>query len=490
MKKLLLALTITIAAGIAASNAQTSPKREFRGVWMPTVTGEYTGLSEKAMKAKLSKELDKLQSIGINAVFFQVRPEADAWYKSQLEPWSRFITGKQGNDPGWDPVAFMAEECRKRCIEFHAWINPYRVKTSPSTELSAGHIYYRHPELFFEYGGQTFFKPSRQESREFICNIIKDLAMNYDIDGIHMDDYFYPYPKDGEELPDFHDFKSQPRGFDNIGDWRRDNINKLVKQIRDTIDSAAPWVQFGISPFGIYRNKSSHPSGSLTKGLQNYDDLYADIMLWINKGWIDYVAPQIYWEAGHPAADYDELVGWWSKNVNGKCLLYIGQDVARSVKEQNQQRAKLDTMRKNSNIDGYSLYCAKELVNNTGDYAEVLRAEYNPCPALPHVAKRFARLRPPKPKKAKVVDTAYGKVLFWEDSNVKDCFSQPTKYCVYLFDRKKDINLGQSSGLLKITNNPFIAIDAGKGRKKRFYVITAVDRFNNESSKLVKKVKL
>lgn len=490
MKKTVFIITAIIIAMCSATvRAQIPPKREFRGVWMPTVTGEYTGMDEQEMKSRLVKELDRLQMLGINAVFFQVRPEADAWYKSRFEPWSRFITGRQGQDPGWDPTEFMIDECHKRCIEFHAWINPYRVKTSPATLLDRRHIYNRHPEMFIEYGGQTFFNPALRESREFICNVIKDLATSYDIDAIHMDDYFYPYPKPGEELPDYYDYKSQSRGFSNIGDWRRDNINKLIKQIRDTIDSAAPWVQFGISPFGIYRNQSSHPEGSRTNGLQNYDDLYADIMLWVNEGWLDYVAPQIYWEIGHPAADYDELLAWWSEKVSDDCLLYIGQDVARSVKGENQQRQKLDALRQNGRVDGYCLYPVKEMMNNTGEYADVLGAAYNATPALPHVAKRFEGERPKRPRKAKVIDTSYGKVLFWNIKKVKDCFKQPIKFCIYRFDRKKDINLERSTALIAVTSNTFIELKDGNGRKKQFYVITAVDRFNNESKQLIKKVK-
>ncbi|HIT84062.1 MAG TPA: family 10 glycosylhydrolase [Candidatus Avibacteroides faecavium] len=490
LRKLLLIAATAACTAIAA--AQTPPKRELRGVWMPTVTGEYMGRGEKEMKAKLTRELDTMARLGINAVFFQVRPEADAWYESRFEPWSRFITGTQGRDPGWDPLEFMVDECHKRCIELHAWINPYRVRTSQATRLDRRHIANRHPGMFMDYGGQTFFNPALSESREFICNVVKDIATRYDIDAIHMDDYFYPYPKAGEQLPDYYDFKERGRGFADIGDWRRDNVNKLVKQIRDTIDSAAPWVQLGISPFGIYRNEASDPRGSKTRGLQNYDDLYADILLWVEQGWLDYVAPQLYWEVGHPAADYGELLGWWSDNVPEGCLLYIGQDVARSVRGENQQRDKLDGLRAEGRVDGYCLYPVKEVMANTGGYADVLAADYNATPALPPVARRFEGMRPAKPRKARVIDTSDGKVLFWRTKKVKDCFKQPVKYCVYRFDRKKDINLGSPLAIVAVTSDTHVRLEEGTGgrRKKQFYVITAIDRFNNESARMVKKVKL
>ena len=291
-------------------------------------------------------------------------------------------------------------------------------------------------------------------------------------------------------MPDLYDFTARSRGFKDIGEWRRDNVNKLIKQIRDTIDSAAPWVQFGISPFGIYRNIGSDPRGSRTKGLQNYDDLYADVLLWIDEGWIDYVAPQLYWEVGHPAADYNELLRWWSDNVNDHCLLYIGQDVARSVKGENQQRMKLDSLRADHDIDGYCLYPVKQVMANTGNYAKVLYTSYNATPALPHVAKRFEGQRPKKVRSVKVADTSDGMMLFWNTRKVKDCFKEPTKFCVYRFDRKKDINLGQSSAIVSITADRYTKILPTEGKRKQYYVITAIDRFNNESKQVVKKVKL
>lgn len=483
---MLLICSFSVHGGNKGGN---SPKREFRGVWMPTVTGQYKGMSEKEMKARLIKELDMMQEIGINAVIFQIRPEADAWYKSTFEPWSRFITGTQGKDPGWDPTKFMIDECHKRGMEFHAWINPYRVKTSQMTVLDPRHLYFRHPEYFFEYGGQTFFDPSLQASQDFICNVIKDIVLRYDVDAIHMDDYFYPYPKPTESLPDFYSFKGHSRGFENIGDWRRDNVNKLINKIHETLMETAPWVQFGISPFGIYRNVSSDPNGSKTKGLQNYDDLYADILLWDQKGWLDYVIPQIYWEIGHPAADYEELLDWWSKNIHHS-KLYIGQDVARSVKNANQQRQKLNMERANGNVDGYCMWPIKELVNNTGNYASVLKKEYNCKPAIPVVIDRFKEFKSEPVSKLKVVNTSYGKYLFWTAPKVKDCFNKTTKYCVYRFDKKKDISIDKADNILCITTDNHVKLPEVKGKKKYYYVITAFDRFNNESKKKIKKVKL
>ena len=254
------------------------------------------------LKQTLINQLNSLQGAGINAIIFQVRPEADALYASQYEPWSRFLTGVQGKvpEPYWDPMQFMIEECHKRGMEFHAWINPYRVKTSLKNELSPIHIYNSHPEWFVTYGDQLYFDPALPESRNHICKVVTDIVSRYDVDAIHMDDYFYPYPIKGKDFPDDASFARYGGGFSNKADWRRSNVNILIQKIHETVRGLKPWVKFGVSPFGIYRNQKSDPLGSDTNGLQNYDDLYADVLLWARKGWVDYNIPQIYWQIGHP----------------------------------------------------------------------------------------------------------------------------------------------------------------------------------------------
>lgn len=272
------------------------------------------------LKQNLTGQLNSLQKAGINAIIFQVRPEADALYASRLEPWSRFLTGVQGKapEPYWDPMQFMIDECHKRGMEFHAWINPYRTKTTLKSELAPNHVYNIHPEWFVAYGDQLYFDPALPESRRHICMVVSDIVSRYDVDAIHMDDYFYPYPVKGKDFPDDASFARLGGGFGNKGDWRRNNVNMLIKKLHETIREIKPWVKFGVSPFGIYRNESSDPLGSKTKGLQNYDDLYADVLLWAREGWIDYNIPQIYWHIGHPAADYETLVKWWARHTENR----------------------------------------------------------------------------------------------------------------------------------------------------------------------------
>ena len=304
-------LLLAVLMSMVTANAQ---KREFRGAWIQCVNGQFQGLSRDAMQATLLTQLDELQKDGVNAIIFQVRAECDALYPSKLEPWSRYLTGRQGlaPQPYWDPLAWMIDQCHKRGMELHAWINPYRAKTKGTTQLAATHVANTRPGSVFPYAEQLILDPASKENRDYICRVADDIVSRYDIDGFHIDDYFYPYPAPGEVIPDQEAFRRDARGFKNIGDWRRDNVNVFVKQLSETIHQRKPWVKFGISPFGIYRNQKSDPTnGSATNGLQNYDDLYADVLLWVNNGWVDYCVPQLYWQIGHNAADYETLIKWW-----------------------------------------------------------------------------------------------------------------------------------------------------------------------------------
>ena len=304
-----------------------NPKREFRGAWIQCVNGQFQGIGRDAMQQTLSSQLDELQKDGINAIFFQVRAEGDALYESALEPWSRYLTGQQGMAPNpyWDPLQWMVEQCHARQMECHAWINPFRAKTKGTQALANNHAYFKNPGHFFSYEGLMIFDPGYPENRDFICQVAADIVSRYDVDGFHIDDYFYPYPAAGVPIPDDASYALYGKGMDR-GDWRRQNVNIFIKQLHETILAVKPWVKFGVSPFGIYRNKRNDPDGSNTNGLQNYDDRYADVMLWIKEGWVDYNLPQIYWEIGNKAADYETLIHWWSNHAGGRPL-YIGQDV-------------------------------------------------------------------------------------------------------------------------------------------------------------------
>jgi uncharacterized lipoprotein YddW (UPF0748 family) len=316
--------------------AQSSPNYEFRGVWIATVENidwpAKKNLSVSEQKASFTRLLDLHQSNGMNAIVMQIRPAADAFYPSQYEPWSEYLMGKQGLPPMpyYDPLDFMISETHKRGMEFHAWLNPYRaVFRVGKSSISPSHITKVHPEWFVNYGTTKYFNPGLPEVQQHVERVVKDIVERYDVDAIHMDDYFYPYRIEGKEFPDEAAYKKYGNGLSK-DDWRRSNCDSIIKNLFQTIRTANPYVKFGISPFGIWRNKSQDPRGSETKGGQtNYDDLYADILMWLEKGWIDYVTPQLYWEIGHKLADYDVLLDWWNKYGYGKHI-YIGHGIYRA----------------------------------------------------------------------------------------------------------------------------------------------------------------
>ena len=282
-----------------ADSLPANDRITFRGAWIATVanidwpTPEAVGNTGKQQEEMLFL-LDSLHSIGINAIIFQVRPTADALYLSELEPISNWLTGSQGVWGGqaeWDPLEFVTEEAHKRDMDVHVWLNPYRVNLAkaPVTAMWQNHIFKSNPEWFWQYNGQWYFNPGLDDTRDWICMVVEDIVSRYDIQGIHMDDYFYPYPAGKQQIPDTQTFKDNPRGFDNIADWRRNNVNMAIREIHQAIQSLKPEVEFGISPFGVWRNLSRDSvNGSATRaGITNYDDLYADVLLWMQEGWID-----------------------------------------------------------------------------------------------------------------------------------------------------------------------------------------------------------
>lgn len=497
LKSLLLGLMIGLLPSVCLSQIEV-PKREFRGAWIATVNGQFQGMSTEAMQKGLINRLNQLQKAGINAIIFQVRPESDAFYKSSFEPWSRFFTGVQGKAPSpyWDPMEFMVRECHKRGMEFHAWINPYRAKTKTTAALSPMHPYTQHPERFISYGGQLYYDPGQPENRKYICKIVKDIVSRYDIDAIHMDDYFYPYPVAGEEFKDHVSFARYGRGFANIGDWRRNNVNQLIKEIHQTVRETKPWVKFGVSPFGIYRNKKSDPKGSNTNGLQCYDDLYADVLLWVNEGWVDYNIPQIYWEIGHKAADYTTLINWWNQYASNRPL-YIGQDVMRTVKNadlnnpnEHQMRTKMHLQRTLPNVDGSCQWYTEAVLDNPGNYRTMLEVNYHRFPAIPPTSPFIDDKAPKKVKKLKPIWTSDGYVLFWKAPKAKHEMDKAVQYVVYRFGMEDPLNLENPSKIMAVTNNTYYKLPYEHGNQRFIYVVTALDRLHNESKAVKKKVKL
>lgn len=471
-----------------------TPKREFRGAWIQTVgQSRYRQMNSAAMRHYLSEMVRKLDEAGINAVIFQVRPEADAFYQSELEPWSRFLTGEQGkapDDPTFDPLTFLVNECHKRGMELHAWLNPYRVKTSMGNALAPDHLYHRHPERFLQYGNQLFFDPGLPENRGYICEVVRDIVSRYEVDAIHMDDYFYPYPIAGTPFPDDNSFDAYAasQGFNasQRGEWRRNNVNLLIQQIKYTIAGIKPWVRFGISPFGIYRNKRNDPEGSDTNGLQNYDDLYADIRLWVEKGWIDYNLPQLYWERGHNAADYTTLLKWWNDHNYGKHL-YIGQDLKRSLDRQELQ-TKIRMTREMTQVHGNCYWYGYQILENVQGTADTLRQAIHRSKALIPAYTHMHEGRPEKVKKLIEQFTEDMHFLTWEHKREPLQPEKAQKFVLYRFRESEKIDIEQAEHLLAVTHDNFFILPYEGGENRYTYVVTALDAFGNESK--VRKIKV
>ena len=500
-KLLLLIAILCFPYNVSSFNVQRSTfnvKREFRGAWIQCVNGQFKGIGTETMQRTLTYQLNELQKDGCNAIIFQVRPECDALYESDLEPWSYYLTGVQGEKPNpyWDPLQWMIDECHRRGMELHAWINPYRAKTKSPHQNAANHVIVCHPEWTFDYDGLTLLNPAYKECRDYICDVVKDIVERYDVDGLHIDDYFYPYPVAGVEIPDEAQYRAAPNGMKNRDDWRRYNVNMFIQQVYETIHATKPWVKFGVSPFGIYRNQKSDPNGSKTNGLQNYDQLYADVLLWDANGWMDYCVPQLYWEIGNKAADYDELIHWWNRHLT-RTPLYIGEDVERTVKypdltnkSQHQLAAKMALHAELPRIQGTVLWYAKAAVDNVGNYGTLLRNNYWRMPALQPLMPHIDKKAPKAPRKLKAVRMDDGEhVLFWMPPKGKGWQDQAASYVVYRFEKGEPINIDDPSKIVKVTTDCLYMIPAGQSGRFT-YVVTALDRMQNESKIAKVKVKL
>lgn len=392
MKQAFLYFILILSTGLSFAQ-----KPEFRGAWIASVVNidwpSAKGLPSDQQQSEFIKILDMHKRNGLNAVVVQIRPAGDAIYKSDYEPWSEYLTGTQGKapDPYYDPLTFMIEEAHKRGLEFHAWLNPYRaVFNIRTSSVAANHPSRLHPEWFVNYGDGTsvtkYFDPGIPEVRKFVTNVVRDIVHRYDVDGIHMDDYFYPYRIPGKEFPDQKSFAKYGMGMQKDA-WRRSNCDTIIVQIQRAIREEKPWVKFGISPFGVWRNKSQDPRGSETQaGQTNYDDLYADVLLWLEKGWIDYVTPQLYWSIGHLKADFLTLLDWWADRTYGKHC-YIGVSVfetgTNSVrKDPTQLPRMMNAIRNKKNVQGVIFYKSSSFKNNPNGFNDALRDFYFKEPAV------------------------------------------------------------------------------------------------------------
>ncbi|MDR1090664.1 MAG: family 10 glycosylhydrolase [Prevotella sp.] len=491
MKKLnfcLILLMLFSASAYAQSN-----KRFIRGVWVATVANidwpAQKGLSAEEQKQEMINLLDKVKAYNMNTIIFQIRPTADAFYKSEFEPYSHWLTGVQGQDPGYDPLRFTVDECHKRGLNIHVWLNPYRINndTVGYNTYAKDHIINKHPEWVINYGKAKYFDPGLAEVRQFTCNVVKDIVNNYDIDAIHMDDYFYPYKIAKQEFPDSITFAKYPRGFKDKEDWRRNNVNLIIKEINETIKSVKPWVEFGISPFAIWRNKTEDPRGSDTKAMTNYDGLYADILLWQEKGWIDYVLPQLYFNIGYEIADYAILADWWSK-YNYGANVYAGlapYRVSKQAKQKEWHNSKelIRQIKRNMsdpNIKGEIYFSAKSLFNKPEVKLEkqLTKKEYKYLSISPE-NNRIKRIEPENPQNAsiQIIDDRNISLKWQRGKDAK-------RFVIYKFKRNKPVNKDNPENIVAVTGLTELTIPCKneKDLEKYRYGVTSLSPSHSESS--------
>ncbi len=490
LKRLIMAVLATAMTATAAT-AQQLPKREFRGAWIPTVGDRYYAThTTEQNKAYLLGMLDSIKATGCNVVIFHCRPQADAFYPSRLEPWSVWISGKPGvgPDPAWDPMEFMVEESHKRGMELHAWINPYRV--GYPRQIADSSLCRQHPEWFLEYAGQTYFDPAYPECRDHINSVVDDIVARYDVDAIHMDDFFYPYPKDGMEFPDTASYNRYGIGWER-GDWRRHNVDLLIEGMHRTIVSEKPWVRLGISPFGIWRNKSTDANGSDTHGLQCYDALYADCPKWTGMGWVDYLVPQLYWQLEHKAASDSVLFSWWNSHANGRHMVY-GLAIRNTMdyaaldgsNSPTQLAQKMRMMRSLDHVQGVVWWPCYDISSNYKGFADSLITREQRNVALPPAYQWIdGGHAPAAPAGLRVARGGDGRVLHWEAPKADRPMQEARFYVIYRFGSKEPVDLNRSDAVVGITGETSFAIPKQKGVKgKHRFVVTTLNRCNTESA--------
>jgi uncharacterized lipoprotein YddW (UPF0748 family) len=489
-------LILSISNVKAQEKNNSNPKNEFRAVWIATVANidwptTNTDAVEKQQKDFIAI-LDTYKKLNYNAVIVQIRSAGDAMYPTNLAPWSKYLTGKQGLAPFpfYDPLDWMITEAHDRGFEFHAWLNPYRATMDMNTApLSPSHDVNLHPEWMIKYGGKYYYNPALPEVQSHLMNIVDEVVTKYDIDAIHFDDYFYPYRITGENFNDTESYKKYGKGL-KLEDWRRDNVNTYVRNTYNSIKKIKPWVQFGISPFGVWRNKSVDPRGSDTQaGQTNYDDLFADPMAWMEDNYIDYILPQLYWSIDHRTASYAKLIKWWSENSKNTAV-YIGNGTYKINADSDKKwfnpkeiPNQIDLTRSYANINGNAFFSAKWFVNKNKAVTDLLLQQQYKYPALPYVVPNSRKLMAEIPTVCDIktaVDTALVTLTFPTKDKVRYVMVYGAKN-----NSKVDIN-NPSFILNKIAfkekrDTISIALPKLYLEKNNSCALTFIDYYGNES---------
>ena len=478
------------------TNAQvsTSPKNEFRAVWIATVANIDWPKQRTDAVAKQQKDfieiLDNYKKLNFNTVIVQIRSVGDAFYPSKLAPWSRFLTGKEGQSPKTDIdiLAWMIAESHNRGFEFHAWFNPYRATSDLNLKnLSSNHDFNLHRDWMIKYGDKYYYNPGLPEVESHLIKIVEEVVRNYDIDAVHFDDYFYPYRINKVNFNDNAAFEKYGNGLLQ-DDWRRSNVNNLVQKLNIAIKNIKPWVQFGISPFGVWRNQSSDPKGSETQaGQTNYDDLFADTMLWDTNKWIDYIIPQLYWSLDHPKASHSKLLKWWSENATNVAL-YIGNgsykiktDSDKRWNDENEIPNQVNAARSFTNIYGNSYFSAKSLMNQNQNVKDILSSNQYKYPAIPCVVPNFKKSITVSPFIDSVTKTENWFIIKLPMYNIRSIV-------LYGIKNDSEININDASQIInkffvkEIDGFMQIEIPFKNVVENNKYAITFIDLYGNESN--------
>ena len=499
MKKYLCCILIASIV-ILSQKIIAQPKYEFRGVWVATVDNidfpSTKFLNTESQKAEFINLLDMHKRNGMNAVVVQIRPAADAFYPSQYEPWSEWLSGTQGKPPSpyYDPLEFMITETHKRGMEFHAWMNPYRaVFDIKKSSVSPTHITKIHPEWFLNYGGVKYFDPGNKDVQQYVTNIVKDVVTRYDVDAIHFDDYFYPYRIPGKEFGDTASFRKYGNGMAKET-WRRSNVDSIILMLGTTIKKEKPFCKFGISPFGVWRNIDKDAEGSNTRaGQTNYDDLYADILLWLKMKWIDYVVPQLYWEIGQKVVGYEVLIDWWARHAYGR-QLYIGQGIYRSMeprsyawKNRSELPNQIKKLREYPQVQGSVFFSSSTFSSNPNGWNDSLKNNYYKYPAIIFPISWIDSVKPVRPvlsfDSSKSSIYSYSVDLYFRQDTVND---KVNRYVIYNFeDTSKMDNTDPKTitDIIEAGNNyyKFNLQNIPPQQTKIVIAVTSLTNTNNES---------
>lgn len=485
---LVLVAVLFTSLPVHAQSTNELPKHDFRGVWVATVLNlDWPALrtaSPASQREDLIRKFDRMQEAGMNVIFFQVRTEMDALYQSPYEPWSFYLTGQEGRAPNplWDPLEFAIEEAHKRGMELHAWLNPYRaVRNATAFTRASTHVSVTNPEWILRFGNLQILNPGLPEVIDYTTKIVMDIVRRYNVDGIHFDDYFYPYAPNTITNEDAATFAEHGGDFTNIGDWRRDNINRMIQAVHDSIKAVKPHVKFGISPFGIWR--PGHPQGIV--GTDAYATIFADAKAWIADESVDYLVPQLYWAFGG-GQDYARLAPWWA-GERGTRHMYTGNAVYKMEGTWNWPTSEIgNQVRFNRNtpgIYGQTYFRSRLIQNNLKGIRDSLRTDWQRHPALPPVMDWLDMTPPPAPENlsAERINNGQSVELSWDRPEFNRAGGDSLlRFAIYRVNSATipdaEEVLGSSSNLIAITGLTTFIDEPEVAANEYYYFVTAFTR--------------